>query len=198
MPPLTEKHCQIVDAAVAEFQERGFQGASMDRIAERANVSKRTVYNHFESKQALFAAICELIFEKLDAALTFVYEPNTPLKDQLIAIGRAESGLLTSEGFMRLVRMALGETIRDPDLAAEMNAKSARISVFRDFMEQAAADGAIASDNPDDAAEQFVGLIKSRAFWPHVMSGTVVDPAAMEDIVQTSVETFMARFAKKD
>jgi TetR/AcrR family transcriptional regulator of autoinduction and epiphytic fitness len=44
-----DKRGQILDAAVAEFQERGFAGASMDRIAERANVSKRTVYNHFDS-----------------------------------------------------------------------------------------------------------------------------------------------------
>ena len=48
-----QKKKQIVQAAIAEFQEKGYAGASMDRISERAQVSKRTVYNHFESKDVL-------------------------------------------------------------------------------------------------------------------------------------------------
>jgi TetR/AcrR family transcriptional regulator of autoinduction and epiphytic fitness len=56
-----EKRAQIIDAAVAEFQELGFAGASMDRIAARAQVSKRTVYRHFDGKEALFRAILELM-----------------------------------------------------------------------------------------------------------------------------------------
>ncbi len=52
-----QKKKQIVEAAIAEFQEKGYAGASMDRISERAQVSKRTVYNHFESKDVLFKEI---------------------------------------------------------------------------------------------------------------------------------------------
>ena len=197
MPPAADKHTQIVEAAVAEFQDRGFQGASMDRIADRANVSKRTVYNHFESKEALFRAICQRICEQCTAILTVAFDPAKPLRDQLIDLGRAEGRLLMSEPFMRLVRMALGETIRDPKLAAEMNAQTERMTVFTDFMTGAARAGVLSTDDADEASSQFVGLIKSRAFWPYVISGSVVDPETMEQIVQSTVETFMARFAKK-
>lgn len=65
-----EKRSQILDAAVAEFQERGFAGASMDRVACRACVSKRTVYNHFDGKEALFRAILEVMAEEANQALT--------------------------------------------------------------------------------------------------------------------------------
>ena len=52
----------IIDAAKQEFQDKGFQHASMDNIAQSADVSKRTVYNHFASKEILFEVIaCEMI-----------------------------------------------------------------------------------------------------------------------------------------
>ena len=136
------KHGQILDAAVSEFQERGFAGASMDRIAARAKVSKRTVYNHFCGKEALFKAILEVMAAELSAALEIVYDPARPIRPQLLDLGRAEGRLLTSEPFMRLARMAMAETLRDPVLAAEMSARMEKVSVFRDFFEAARAEGA--------------------------------------------------------
>src|SRR3569832_1841063 len=51
--PLRER---ILDTAFALFLERGYSGASTLEIAPRARVSKRELYSHFESKQALLAA----------------------------------------------------------------------------------------------------------------------------------------------
>jgi AcrR family transcriptional regulator len=50
----------IVMAAKQAFLERGFTGATMDEIAARAGTTKRTVYNHFRNKEALFVGIVEL------------------------------------------------------------------------------------------------------------------------------------------
>ena len=43
-------HNQIIDGAINIFTKYGFDAASMDNISEEAGVSKRTVYNHFASK----------------------------------------------------------------------------------------------------------------------------------------------------
>ncbi len=48
----------ILDAAEAIIQENGFDGATMDAIAERAEVGKGTLYLHFKSKNSIFLAIC--------------------------------------------------------------------------------------------------------------------------------------------
>ena len=48
------KHGRILAAALDEFIDRGFNGASMDRIAAKAKVSKVTIYNHFENKDLLY------------------------------------------------------------------------------------------------------------------------------------------------
>lgn len=45
----------ILAAAVAEFAERGFSGARIDRIAEAAVANKRMIYVYFDDKDGLFA-----------------------------------------------------------------------------------------------------------------------------------------------
>ena len=48
----SKKRLAILDGAIRVFIENGYETSSMDRIAEAAGVSKRTVYNHFPSKEA--------------------------------------------------------------------------------------------------------------------------------------------------
>jgi AcrR family transcriptional regulator len=49
----------IVAAALREFAERGYEGASMGRIAAAAGVTRTVLYDHFPSKEALFASLLE-------------------------------------------------------------------------------------------------------------------------------------------
>ena len=54
---------RIVNAAYEFFYREGFARANVDAIAETAGVTKRTLYNHFESKDALVAAVLDLQHE---------------------------------------------------------------------------------------------------------------------------------------
>jgi TetR/AcrR family transcriptional repressor of mexJK operon len=56
-PKSDEKRESILQAAGASFLELGLADTSMDRVAERAGVSKQTVYSHFKNKDALFQAV---------------------------------------------------------------------------------------------------------------------------------------------
>ena len=56
---------QILDAALAEFAEKGFQDANVSGIASRASVSQGTVYWYFESKQALFLELMADVFAQV-------------------------------------------------------------------------------------------------------------------------------------
>lgn len=49
----------VLDAAEAVFAERGFHGARIQDVAERARIAVGTVYNHFEDKDAVLAALLE-------------------------------------------------------------------------------------------------------------------------------------------
>jgi len=63
---------RILDAAYAEFRRRGYSRVSMDEIASAARVTKRTLYYHFASKDALLTAVLEAQHRlALDAFRTF-------------------------------------------------------------------------------------------------------------------------------
>ncbi len=52
----TQRRAEILSAATREFAARGYAGADVERIAERAGVGKGTVYRHFPRKRDLFFA----------------------------------------------------------------------------------------------------------------------------------------------
>ena len=153
-----QKKKQIIEAAIAEFQEKGFAGASMDRISERAQVSKRTVYNHFESKEVLFKGINQCLADQINSALELPYDPELPIRETLLRLGRAEGDLMINPCFMSLARMIMSETIRDPELAADMNARMTKLSVFAEQIGLAAQEGKLSAEDPSVAAEQFSRL----------------------------------------
>src|SRR5580692_4758948 len=55
---------RILDAAGRVFLEHGFQGASVDEIAEAASAGKPTIYARFPNKQALFTAVIERLVRR--------------------------------------------------------------------------------------------------------------------------------------
>ena len=195
---MESKRTQIVDAALSEFREAGFVGASMDRIATRANVSKRTVYNHFESKEALFRAIIDMLLEQVTQALDLAYDPARDIREQLVDLGWAEGRLLMSETFMSLAAIVISEAIRDQALATEFQCKTANVDQMTGFIAAAAEHAAIRVDDAGEAADQFLGLLKAQAFWPALLSGQRVTEAAMGKIIETSVEMFLARYGVGD
>jgi AcrR family transcriptional regulator len=54
MPRRSDNRDRILDTAYQLFYERGFSRISMDAVAARAGITKRTLYNHFDSKDTLF------------------------------------------------------------------------------------------------------------------------------------------------
>src|SRR5215813_5966170 len=76
---------EILEAALAEFVERGFESARMEDVARRAGLSKAGVYLYFESKEALLKALIErrmtpLVQEALASGLSNVADPVLALR----------------------------------------------------------------------------------------------------------------------
>src|SRR5664279_2720391 len=111
-PRLTDRKREaIIQAAIAEFRDNGFKVTSMDRIAARAEVSKRTVYNHFPSKDELFAEILLELWECSKEQLELLYRPDQPLREQLREMMTTKMKMLNESSFMELARVAIAETI---------------------------------------------------------------------------------------
>ena len=78
-PDVSEmRTAQIIEAATVVFAEKGFDGATMDDIADEIGINKATIYLYFDSKDALIRAIAEEIFAQELADLQAAYEsPGT-------------------------------------------------------------------------------------------------------------------------
>lgn len=192
--PAEEKREQIYEAAVREFQERGFRDASMDRISARAGASKRTVYRYFESKEKLFQELMRRHWSRFAASLDVTYEAGRDIRDQLTALGRAEGELLTSHEVMAMTRLVMSEVLRSPELVEQNQEKTDFKAAFEAMLRDAAADGQLAIEEPRAAAEEFMALIKGKAFWPVVFGASVVTSEEMDRIVDSSVEMIMRRY----
>jgi len=70
----------VMEAAAGLFLRHGFRKASMDEIARAAGVSKPTLYAHFADKDALFAAVCDHVGQKMLAVAAAAQEGATLLE----------------------------------------------------------------------------------------------------------------------
>ena len=99
----------IMRAAVDEFRTAGYEATSMDRIAAAAGVSKRTVYNHFPSKEELFGQMLEQLWDSSASSVDLAYRPDLPLDQQLKQLLMQKLELLGDANFIDLARVALAE-----------------------------------------------------------------------------------------
>ncbi|MBV7572661.1 TetR/AcrR family transcriptional regulator [Pseudomonas sp. PDM32] len=76
----------IVDAAGELFVELGFQATTMDKVAQRAKISKLSIYRHFENKEALFSAAIAAHCHQF-APQAIVEGIDGSAADQLMAVG---------------------------------------------------------------------------------------------------------------
>lgn len=188
------KHEQIFQAAVVEFQENGFSAASMDRISARAGASKRTVYKHFTSKEKLFQELMRRHWSQFAETLDVNYEKGRSIRDQLTALGHAEGRLLTSPDVMATTRMVMSEVLRSPELVEENQLKTDYKASFEEMLRDAAADGQLNVEDPHAAAEEFIALLKGKAFWPVIFGAPLVSAKEMTKIVDASVDIMMIRY----
>jgi TetR/AcrR family transcriptional regulator of autoinduction and epiphytic fitness len=191
------KRAAILEAAVAEFRQAGYDATSMDRVAASAGVSKRTVYNHFPSKDALFAQILQQLLERAVASPELAYRPDRPLRPQLLELVQQKLQLLHDEDFIELVRVAIAAIIPSPERAQEMFARMGdKEEGLTVWIRAAAANGRLKTEDPRFASMLLQGMIKGFAFWPQITMGQPVLTAAQRDqVANTATDMFLAHFA---
>ncbi|OWQ84356.1 TetR family transcriptional regulator [Roseateles terrae] len=197
---LTDRKRQaIVDAAIAEFREHGFEVANMDRIAARAQVSKRTVYNHFAGKDALFEAIVERLFQSTQTQTDLPYQPDQPLRPQLIALLEHKLGMMKDEQFINLARVLIAEAIHTPERAREMLARlGTKEEGLTVWVRAAAADGRLTVTDPLFASAQLQALVKGFAFWPQITMGQPpLSEADQKRIAASTADLFLRTYQRE-
>lgn len=160
-PKSDAKRRQIHSAAIELFARHGYEGTSMDKVAEAARVSKQTVYSHFAGKDELFRAAVQQLCDAmglpgdLDAR-------GRPLRPLLTDLGRSFLALLTSPEAIQLYRLVLGSAGAHPEVGRMLYEAGPRTFIARlaALLEQRAGRGEIAIAEPELAAAQFFSMLR--------------------------------------
>lgn len=99
---------RILEAAEQEFAEHGFEGARIDKIVQRADVSKNLVYHYFGGKDALFLIVMERMYERMRG-----HHADLQIK-----------GLPPVEGMERLVRHTFQHFVEYPAVISLLNSEN--------------------------------------------------------------------------
>ncbi len=159
-PKPTAKQAAILEAATEVFLEQGFGNASMDEIARRANVSKATIYSHFDSKHVLFGAIIQARCENTPGALLDPADERSP-EETLTVLARRFLDSAMVPGSLQLYRVVLAEAGRFPELGRVFyETGSGRLAdELAAYFQRLCECGVLDLDDPLIAAEQFIGIV---------------------------------------
>lgn len=188
-----QKREAIVMAAIAEFRDRGFEVTSMDRIAARAEVSKRTVYNHFPSKEELFAEILQRLWSCAPPLADAPYRADRTLREQLRELLWQKMRTLNDSSFLDLAKVVFGATVHSPERAQAWVARlNEREETFSVWVRAAQKDGRLKAVEPGFAATQMHALLKAFAFWPQVtFNAGLLSAEEQERVIESTLDMFL-------
>ncbi|TDE94185.1 TetR/AcrR family transcriptional regulator [Occultella glacieicola] len=188
----------ILAAATDLFLERGYDRTSLARVAERAGVSKATLFKQFPTKAELFEATVLAAGAGPDEVLAD--PPVGDFRAGLVVLGLAYVELLSRPRVADLIRTLIAESPRFPELRErtfDFGALPVLAALKRYF--RAANDAATADvDDPEVAAPQFLGMIATVVFWPRLVhGGWSLNEQETREVVDQAARTILARYGRR-
>lgn len=185
----------IVDTAGELFAELGFQSTTLDKVAQRAKISKLSIYRHFENKEALFgvafAARChqlmpQALFECADGSA----------EDQLMALGSSLLRTLLRPDVRNLEAMVLADTANQKSLGKlHYDAGPAHIiAQIENLLRQLHAKSVLNVPDPIASARLFAALFKGSDLLmiARFDEATAEDDNEIESYCRSAVAMFIA------
>ena len=185
---------RILDVATALFLSHGFGATSIEAVAKRAGISKRTFYHRFNGKEMLFEAVVRRLIDRwtpmFDAALL-----DAPSLAEALR-GAAEHMLnvaLTPEA-LALHRMVIAEAPRFPGLARVLHELGAAAGVERiaHHLEGRIAKGELWHIDARFAAEQFILMVVTGPQRRALGLGALLDATERHDWISHTIRLFLA------
>ncbi len=164
------KRATILEGAVRVFTKNGFDASSMDRIAEVAGVSKRTVYNHFPSKEILFQAIVADFLKQRDEIKPVRYAPDVSLEEQLKEFAKAEFFLINDPVRRGLSKLFTSVFLMDVDFGRKTRRQYEPHKAFILWLHDAREDQKLCFPSPELAARVFYGMVEGCFTYPALFS----------------------------
>jgi TetR/AcrR family transcriptional regulator, mexJK operon transcriptional repressor len=201
-PRVVRTRAAVVDAARALFLQQGYAGTTMEQIAARAGLTKRTVYNNYGDKDALFT---QIVADVLSYAETFTRRLHEEFDDSVTAASlrqalddlaqRLALGIVRPE-VLAIRCLLIGEARNFPTLGSEYFDRApgqvldALASRFADLSRRRL----LRVPDARRAAEQFAYLVVGAALDRALLTGAMPSNEQITEAASDGVETFLARY----
>jgi AcrR family transcriptional regulator len=180
------KKVALLEAALGEFADRGFNAASLRAIAGKAEISTRTLLNHYPTKAALFAGCLEHISRRFTDVVT-IRRPT--LEETLLDYGMAMHDNLSTDDSRQIAMLVYRESSVFPEvrqiarLQFETYQVAPVVQILKDFGYRSA--------DLRETAVQFVAMAFGR--WQrHLLFGdTPVTPETTRAHLRTVTRIFL-------
>ena len=192
MTELSPKQQAILCAAINHFGQYGLAATTMEGISATAQVSKRTLYKHYSTKDELFGAVVDKLIERIQPLTTIQFIPNYDFKVQLQHLARSAVELLNDEDYLTLSRIVMIESLRSKSQAERLaerfvNCECALVQWFDD----AAKTGCLGPFPAEIAAAFFWGGLKKLTYWEQVLKWRpALDEQALDELLDQTCRLF--------
>lgn len=190
--PDAERRQRLCEAAARVFLRDGYAQASMDEVARAAGMSKRTLYQVFPSKAALFEETIAATLAPI--ALDTALEREPDLRRALTGILVAAAGHLLAERQIGIFRLVIGERHCSPELAEATHRvlTSRGSSALERRLKAEAAEGRLRLAHPDVAARMLYGMVLGSA-QIRLLLGVrpPIEPVEIESLAEEAVALFL-------
>lgn len=196
--PLNEKKREaIISAAIQEFYDKGFEGSSMDTVAKEAKVSKATVYNHFKNKEELFLALANILELRFKNSFKYEYSKTKDIKEQLFEIARKDMDFLSSEENIKLIQMMTIVMIQKNSIGLKLleTVKDECMIMTSNWFAKAKEEGKLNFEDPAFVAKQFIGMIKSFAFYAQLYGAPILNKEEEKKVIEQAVHMIIKLYS---
>jgi len=191
----------ILRTAGEVFLAHGYERTSMDEIALQSGVARRTLYNHFTSKRALFDATTVRLWEQMsrDEIIDATLTPRPP-EEALYAIGRAIADFWAPPEAVAFLRLVIWESPQFPELGEGLldNGRSPARRAVIAYVSSLNHQGFDVRD-PMLAATQFIDVILGEVILGRLVNTitTPIGDSRRDYVVREAVALFLARYRRR-
>jgi AcrR family transcriptional regulator len=188
----------ILSAAKTVFLRDGY-GASLESIAEAAEVARQTVYNQFGGKEQLFAEVVQSVYQRMLTPF-FVVDHRGDLISMLTELGRHLMRVALNPDSLALQRIAMGEYRDTPALLRVVHTLRASHTIpalteyLADYLRGQMQDGVIDAADPLLSAEAFFGSLIAHVRYRLSIGVAGDTPEQLEARLRLCVEIFARGF----
>ncbi|RYU70324.1 TetR/AcrR family transcriptional regulator [Aliivibrio finisterrensis] len=188
----------ILAAAKKAYQDEGVQNTSMDKLAALAQVSKRTVYNHFSSKEALVMELLSDLWQNSMADIDIQFSKKVSVHSQLKQLLLAELNVIGSRSYLDLAKVAFGHFFYKPEeLQQHVQKMEQQETALSRWLQWMMDTKKLTIEDKHKASVQLHSLLKGSAFWPQLVGmRDVLSEEEKTELVEETTKMFLSRYSK--